>query len=241
MSRAKLNYIPGICWHITHRCHNKDFLLKFARDRKRWLYWLFQAKKRYGLHILNYAVTSNHIHLLVYDDGVRGKIPKSILLVASRTAREYNQRKNRSGAFWEDRYHATAVESGKHLNQCMVYIDLNMVRANAVKHPAEWPFSGFNEINSNRQRYRLIDTSKLLELLNIEDRESLKKSYVEWIESALEFQEIDRDHRWTESTAVGSKEFLEMIKAKLGIRATYRKIKENKGAFVLKEHNWPYK
>ena len=31
-------------------------------------------------------------------------------LPAGRTAQEYNLRKNRKGAFWEDRYHATAVE-----------------------------------------------------------------------------------------------------------------------------------
>jgi len=34
--------------------------------------------------------------------------------------RPYEPRKNRKGAFWEDRYLATAVESGDHLVQCMV-------------------------------------------------------------------------------------------------------------------------
>jgi putative transposase len=49
-------------------------------------------------------------------------------LVAGRIGQDYNQRKCRKGAFWEDRYHATAVESGDHLARCMVYIDTNMVR-----------------------------------------------------------------------------------------------------------------
>ena len=48
---------------------------------------------------------------------------KSIKLVAGRTGQEYNQRKNRNGAFWEDRYHATAVSSDRHLIQCIAYID----------------------------------------------------------------------------------------------------------------------
>ena len=111
MARAKRHYIPGHVWHITHRCHKREFLLKFAKDRHRCLYWLLEAKKRYGLVILNYMVTSNHIHLLVVDDGDRDVIPRSIQLVAGRTAREYNQRKRRKGAFWEDRYHAIAVGS----------------------------------------------------------------------------------------------------------------------------------
>jgi hypothetical protein len=54
MARAKRHYLPGHVWHLTHRCHKKEFLLKFARDRRRWLQWLFEAKKRYGLCILNY-------------------------------------------------------------------------------------------------------------------------------------------------------------------------------------------
>ncbi len=57
--------MPSQIWHITHRCHKKEFLLKFTRDRDRWLYWLFESKKRFGLTVLDYIVTSNHIHLLV--------------------------------------------------------------------------------------------------------------------------------------------------------------------------------
>jgi hypothetical protein len=47
----------------------KKFLLRFARDRRRYLHWLFEAKKRFGLSVLNYTVTSNHVHLLVKDSG----------------------------------------------------------------------------------------------------------------------------------------------------------------------------
>ena len=44
--------------------------------------WLFEARKRYGLSILNYMVTSNHVHLLVSGDSDRDAIPKSIQLLA---------------------------------------------------------------------------------------------------------------------------------------------------------------
>ena len=91
-------------------------------------------------------VTCNHIHLLVVDGGHRETIPKSMHLIAGRTGQEYNQRKSRKGAFWEDRYHATAIQSNEHLIRCIAYIDLNMVRAGVVKHPKEWIHSGYNEI-----------------------------------------------------------------------------------------------
>jgi putative transposase len=71
-------------------------------------------------------VTSNHIHLLVVGDKDQEVIPKFMQLIAGRTGQGYNQRKGRKGAFWEDRYHATAVEKGNHLIQCLIYIDLNL-------------------------------------------------------------------------------------------------------------------
>ncbi len=72
-------------------------------------------------------VTSNHIHLLVKEDE-SGAIWRSMQLIAGRLGQDYNVRKGRKGAYWEDRYHATAVDGGEYFQRCMMYIDLNMVR-----------------------------------------------------------------------------------------------------------------
>jgi putative transposase len=69
MPRANRYFLPGCIWHITHRCHQREFLLKFECDRRRYIDWLFAAKKRFGLCVLDYMVTSNQIHLLVKDTG----------------------------------------------------------------------------------------------------------------------------------------------------------------------------
>jgi len=53
--------------------------------------WLFEARKRHGLSILNYIVTSNHVHLLVSGHGDRDVIPKSIQLLAGKTGQEYEK------------------------------------------------------------------------------------------------------------------------------------------------------
>jgi len=240
MPRGNRYFIPGMIWHITHRCHKKEFLLKFARDRKRWLRWLYEAKKRFGLGILNYTVTSNHIHLLIQDTGNRDTLPKGIQLIAGRTAQEYNIRKKRKGAFWEDRYHATAVQSGDHLIRCLVYIDLNMVRAGAVKHPSEWPFCGYNEIQVPPQRYRLIDRKLLMTLLGIDNSKEFSKTYNGWVEAVIKEGNNIREKKWTQGIAVGGKEFVEMVKDRLGYKAIGRKISGADGDFELKENVSPY-
>jgi putative transposase len=241
MPRANRHYIPGYIWHITHRCHKREFLLKFAKDRRRWMAWLFEARKRYGLSILNYMVTSNHGHLLVSGDSDRDTIPKSIQLLAGKTGQEYNQRKKRKGAFWEDRYHATAIEDDAHLARCMVYVDMNMVRASVVKNPEEWSFCGYNEIQHSPKRYALVDTAKVISLLKMRDLEELQESRKHWIEEALESENHSRESKWTESIAVGSEEFVESTKDRLGIKAKGRKVFRNNGAYELREPAAPYK
>lgn len=49
MARAKRHYVPDQIWHITQRCHKREFLLKFKQDRHRWIQWLFEAKRRFEL------------------------------------------------------------------------------------------------------------------------------------------------------------------------------------------------
>jgi REP element-mobilizing transposase RayT len=202
--------------------------------------WLFEAKKRYGLSILNYMITSNHVHLLVSDNGERDIIPKSIQLIAGRTGQEYNQRKNRKGAFWEDRYHATAIAFDEHLFKCMVYIDLNMVRARVVNHPAEWPFCGYNEIQNPRQRYSLIDYNRLIPLLQMKDIGELQESCRMRVEQNLATENQSRDNKWTESIAVGRKAFIEVVIKRLGIKAKGRKIVSRKKSYELREPAIPY-
>ena len=192
--------------------------------------------------ILNYAVTSNHVHLLVLDEKGRDVIPQSIKLVAGRTGQEYNLRKNRKGAFWEDRYHATAVESEQHLLRCLVYIDLNMVRAGVVSHPSEWPFGGYGEIQEPRRKSVLIAYQKLAGLAGFATYDAFRKTHKELIDEALTHAGIfrQRQSQWTESIAVGSRSFTEMIKEKLGILAKGRKILENEAGFQLRESMGTY-
>jgi len=104
MARAHRHYLPGYIWHITQRCHKKEFLLRFKCYKKRWMYWLYIAKQKFHISIFNYMVTSNHIHLLALSDGKDNDIARTMHLVSGRTAWEFNHNRNRKGAFWEDRY-----------------------------------------------------------------------------------------------------------------------------------------
>jgi putative transposase len=234
MPRANRYFLPGHVWHITHRCHRREFLLKFARDRRRWRRWLFEAKKRFGLCVLNYIVTSNHIHLLVQDRG-EGEIAQSMQLVAGRTAQEYNLRKGRKGAYWEDRYHATAVDTQGYLERCLVYIDMNMVRAGVVSHPRDWADSGYWEIMAPPKRYAIIDMAALLELLGSKTIAQLQAARAQWVAAELQAERRARVEAWSQSLAVGSEAFVQAVQAELGIHAQHREVVATGESYSLRE------
>jgi putative transposase len=156
-------------------------------------------------------------------------------LVAGRTGQEFNQRKHRKGAYWEDRYHATAVESGDHLARCVVYIDTNMVRAGVVNHPSMWPLSGYSEIQEPRRKNVLINYEKLKKLLGAASYDQVRSSHKGWVEEYLEDGEKARCEEWTDSIAVGSRAFVEQVKALLGFRAKGREIVEGGEGYQVRE------
>ena len=152
MARAKRHYIPGYVWHITHRCHKREFLLKFPRDRRRWIEWLYQAKKRYsGLSVLNY-----------------------------------------------------------------------------------------NEIQNPRKRKGIIDFDRLMGLLGFENYDDFKQAHYKWVDSEIQTNNSDKENKWTQSIAVGSKTFIVAMKEALGFRAKGRKIICADDTFELRETITPY-
>jgi len=61
--------------------------------------------------------------------------------------------------------HTTSSTGGA---DCLVYIDLNMVRAGVVRHPSEWPFCGYNEIQEPKRKNILINYNRLTEFLGLD-------------------------------------------------------------------------
>jgi len=218
--RGNRHQLPGSVWHVTSRCHRQQFLLKFARERRDWVQWLFEARKRFGLCVLDYQVTCNHIHLVVLDRG-DGEVGRSMQLIEGCVGRAYNRRKDRRGSFWEDCYHATAVDSEEYLANCLVYVDLNMVRAGVVDHPSRWRWAGYHEIQQPRDRYRIVDRTALCELLGV-DECRLTLVHREWIESKLRQGSLEREAHWSEAVAVGRRSFVERAQEEIGARARYR-------------------
>jgi len=214
MTRANRFHLPGMICHLTHRCHDRSFLFKFACDRTAYRESLRLASKEFGVSLLNFSVTSNHTHQLAMESK-EGGISRMMQKLEGNFAGAYNRRKHHSGAFWEDRYHCTMVEDGEHLWNCIQYIDLNMVRAGVVSHPGGWQWCGYSELMGEKARYRLLDMDLLLKLLGVANIEPFRVQYSERIQLAIANNKLSREICWTESIAVGSRSYVAKISESL--------------------------
>ena len=242
MPRANRYTLTGRVCHITHRCHDRAFLLRFARDRDAYRARLREALKAFGVHLLSYAVTSNHVHLLTFGDDLSA-LSRVMQTVAGESAQAYNRRKERSGAFWSDRYHATMVQTGDHLWACLRYIDLNMVRAGAVRRPADWEWTGWHELMGVRQRYRLLNLEELITCLEEPTLAAFRTRYGAMMEEALQRRELQRQPWWTESVAVGSEGFVKEAEGELRTQCLRRRTvveEAGDGVWTLRESGSPY-
>lgn len=200
--------IENCCVHVTHRCHGRRMLLGTNIDRRQYVKRLWQASQRFRtVRILDYVITSNHVHLLTWVPRT-GDLSEMMKWLQGAYAGDGNRRLGREGAFWRGRFHPTLVETGSHLSRCLFYLDLNMVRAGVVDHPREWRFGGYHELAGNRERYRIVDVDLLLSLLPSPNLTTFRCWYERTLTQLCLQDRLPREPHWSGAFAVGSRRWL---------------------------------
>jgi putative transposase len=224
----------GYVYHLTARCNEREFLLKFGRWRDEYRRRLREALSLFDVWLLTYGITSNHTHLVVTAASAR-ELAAFMDKLQGEFAQWYNRCKKRSGHFWGDRYHCTMVQDGEHLWNCLVYVDLNMVRAGVVAHPSAWAWTAYRELVGTRKRYRLVDAERLVELTQAGDLESFRRDYVDAVSQVLQTRVLSREPRWTESIAVGDEEYVRDIAERARGRASLRLAEADDGVWTVRD------
>jgi putative transposase len=111
--------LPGYTYHLTQRCHDREFLLRFQRDRTTYRRWLREGANRHGVPVLGYCLTSNHVHIVVHADA-REPVSATGGAGGRMHRRAAGPEEGPAGrVLWEGRFRCTAVESGRHLLSCL--------------------------------------------------------------------------------------------------------------------------
>jgi putative transposase len=142
MARLPRLTVPGYPHHIIQRGNNRQAIFGGSADYAALLALLDEYAHKNHVAIHGYVLMSNHFHLVATPETAEG-IPQMMQAVGRRYVRHFNLRQGRTGTLWEGRYRSTLIQAERYLLACMVYIDLNPVRAGMVADPAEYPWSSY--------------------------------------------------------------------------------------------------
>ncbi|WP_395687348.1 REP-associated tyrosine transposase [Caenimonas koreensis] len=154
MARLPRLTVPGYPHHIIQRGNNRQPIFAADADYEAFLGMLDEHSRAQGVALHAYVLMTNHFHLLATPDSAEA-IPQMMQAVGRRYVRYFNQRQARTGTLWEGRYKSTLIQAERYLLACMVYIDLNPVRAGMVAAPVDYPWS-------SHRHYAGLRTDKLV-------------------------------------------------------------------------------
>jgi putative transposase len=140
MARQPRLTVAGYPHHVIQRGNDRQAIVRDDADRERLWALLVEQAAIFKVAIHAYVVMDNHLHLLATPQTDEG-LPKLMQAVGRSYVRYFNLRHQRTGTLWEGRYRSNLIESERYLLACMVYIDLNPVRAGMVQEPADYKWS----------------------------------------------------------------------------------------------------
>ena len=139
MSRQSRVVAVGVPHHITQRGNNRQTIFRSDADRILYLASLRLKAREHGMSILGYCLLSNHVHLVAipsHENSLSRAIGQTHFIYVQR----FNRGTHRSGHLWQGRFYSAPAGPDR-LDEVLLYVDLNAVRARIVKHATDYAWS----------------------------------------------------------------------------------------------------
>jgi putative transposase len=126
--------------HVTQRGTNRSEIFLADRDRLFMLECLKTWSEKTSTEIWAYCLMDNHFHLLLVPRN-EGGLGRCLHGVTFRYAQYFNERYERSGRLWQNRYFSCPIDKETYLWAVARYIENNPVRSGLVKTAEDWKWS----------------------------------------------------------------------------------------------------
>jgi Transposase and inactivated derivatives len=139
MPRRSRAIAVGYPHHITQRGNYRQTVFTVADDYTRYLEWLSQYSRKYGLDIWAYCLMPNHVHF-VGVPGFVDSLSRTFNTVHMQYAQYYNQKMGAKGHLWQGRFFSCVLDE-RHTYAAVRYVELNPVRSGLVASPEQYQWS----------------------------------------------------------------------------------------------------
>ena len=160
MSRPLRIEYDGALYHLTTRGNERRPIFKDDGDRQLFLTTLAQVTERFHWICHAYCLMSNHYHLVVETPD--GNLSKGMRQLNGVYTQAYNRRHHRIGHLFQGRFKGILIQKDSHYLEVCRYVVLNPVRAKAVKHPRQWPWSSYRATGGQTPPPRCLTVDEVL-------------------------------------------------------------------------------
>ena len=186
-------------YHIMLRGINHCHLFEESADFTKFLGILNRLKTNHPVRIVAFCLMDNHVHLLLREQSP-GIVSKAMHSLLTQYASWFNNKYQRSGTLFANRFKSECVESDKYLLSVLKYIHLNPVRAGIAEKPGSYQWSSYRVILQNTTS--LVDTQYVLGLFaNVNTEARARFSAFHKYEDNNEIDLLD-DHQTVRKTDV---------------------------------------
>ncbi len=215
MPRVARIVMPEVPHHVTQRGNNRQAVFFDDEDRRRYLEFLGEHAKRFGLTIWAYCLMPNHVHLVGVPAG-EDSLAQAVGRTNFRYTQHVNRRHGRSGHLWQNRFYSCALDE-VHVWRAICYVERNPVRAKMVRVPWRYAWSSAAAHVGESDGGRLLDLAAWrAEWTSQRWRDELRE---------LADEDADRIRLQTHTgRPIGSKSFLARIEQRLRRPVTARPV-----------------
>jgi putative transposase len=214
MPRVARVAVGDMIYHVINRSNGRVQVFNSDVEYKHFEELLQEGVALIGMRILAYCIMPNHFHLVVHprSDGDLGEFMRWVTTTHVRQRRAQTETIG-YGHLYQGTYKSFPVETERYLQQLMVYVEQNPLRAKLVPRAETWQWSSLWR--------REHDTTKtLLEKLPIE----LPKEYLDVVNTLPNDEQLEHIRTSVNRGApFGSSMWVDEIVQRFKLESTIRK------------------
>jgi REP element-mobilizing transposase RayT len=212
MPRKPRIEIGGGLYHVITRGNNRRKIFRSRDDYLSFTNILQNQKAKLPFFLYAYCLMPNHVHLLIeMQDEPISRIMQRVLTAYS----QYHNRKYKKiGHLFQGRYKSILCQTDRYLGELVRYIHLNPVRGRIVRKPEDFEFSG-HRTYLGLDKAGLVDVEPVLRHFGPTRRRAIEV-YCQFVEASLDEKSQDNYYRAAEGRLLGSEEFLETVRDRVG-------------------------
>jgi putative transposase len=130
--------------HLIHRGINRTAIFGDDADREMFLLWLRSAMAGNGIPVHALTLMTNHYHAIVTPPS-ESALPYAMRQLGIQYVRHFNRKYDRIGTLWTGRPREIPIGDEKYFLACLRYIEMNPVRAQIVRDPADYRWSSYRK------------------------------------------------------------------------------------------------